>query len=391
MSAEAVKQFKALEDQADAIRAVFSDAGYERVAPAIIQPADVYLDVVGESIRGRTYVFSDPDGEELCLRPDLTVPTARLYLERFPEADTKARYTYNGSAFRFQPSGSVETNPREFFHAGVERIGGMERDIEDASVIAILIEAVQKAGLENFRLKIGDLELFKALLKALKIPNRWQTRLQHQFWRPENFRELVLRLSSEDQDAVMTVPPDLVAELNPEKPGEAQKLIAAYLDDNNIPLIGARTLAEITDHLLDEVEDVRTEPLSTEAANLIEAYVGITAPPRAAGARIADLIAESGIDMARELDDFRRRIDRMSEAGIDFASAVFSAEYGRNFEYYSGLVFELNVEGLTDRFSIAGGGRYDDLLHAIGAPHIVPAVGGAIHTERLLAAVKGEL
>ena len=56
--------------------------GYERVAPAIIQPAGVFLDVVGESLRARTYVFTDPDGEELCLRPDLTVPTCRLYLDR---------------------------------------------------------------------------------------------------------------------------------------------------------------------------------------------------------------------------------------------------------------------------------------------------------------------
>ncbi len=391
MSAEAVKQFEELKDQANVVAAIFSDAGYEQIVPSIIQPADVFLDVIGESLRGRTYVFSDPEGEELCLRPDLTVPTARLYLERFPEADTKARYAYNGPAFRFQPSGSEKTNPREFFHAGVERLGGMERDIEDANVVAILVEAVQEAGLENFRLKIGDLELFNALLKALEIPNRWQTRLRHQFWRPEHFRELVHRLSSEDQDAVMTVPPDLVAELDPGKPIEAQKLIAAYLDANNIPMIGARTLAEITQHLLEEVEDVRTEPLSTEAANLIEAYVGITAPPRAAGARIADLIAESGIDLAKELDDFRKRIERMAEAGIDFANAEFSAEFGRNLEYYSGLVFELNVEGMTDRFPIAGGGRYDELLQTIGAPHMVPAVGGAIHTERLLAAVKGEL
>ena len=124
---------------------------------------------------------------------------------------------------------------------------------------------------------------------------------------------------------------------------------------------------------------------------MIEAYVGITAPPRAAGARIADLIGESGIDMADELNAFRKRIDRMSEAGIDFAGAVFCAEFGRNLEYYSGLVFELNVEGLTERLPIAGGGRYDDLLQSIGAPHIVPAVGGAIHTGHLLAAVKGEL
>jgi len=391
MSAEAVKKFKDLEVQADAIMGIFSDAGYEYVAPTIIQPADVFLDVVGESIRGRTYVFTDPDGEELCLRPDMTVPTARLYLERYPEADTRASYAYNGAAFRFQPPNDAAIDPREFRHAGVETIGGMERDIEDARIIAILIEAVEAAGLENYKLKIGDLGLFQALLNALKVPKRWQTRLRHQFWKPDTFRQLVQKLSSEDERALSNVPAELQERLDPSKPSNAKKELGAYLEANNIPLIGARTLAEITAHLLEEVEDVRTEPLSSEAANLIESYVGITAPPRAAGARIEDLISESGVDLGTDLDAFRRRIDRMSEAGIDLTHAEFSAEFGRNLEYYTGLVFEINVDSLTGRLPIAGGGRYDDLLLSIGSPHSVPGVGGAIHTERLMAAVRGEL
>ena len=391
MSAEAAKQFRELEAQADAIMGVFSNAGYEYVAPTIIQPADVFLDVVGESIRGRTYVFNDPDGEELCLRPDMTVPTARLYLERYPEADIRAGYAYNGPAFRFQPTSGPNIDPREFRHAGVEAIGGMEREIEDARIMAILIEAVQTAGLTDFKLKIGDLGLFQALLNALKIPKRWQTRLRHQFWQPNTFRDLVQRLSREDARALSTVPTELQDKLDPSKPSNAKKEVGAYLEKQNIALIGSRTLAEITAHLLEEVEDVRTEPLSPEAANLIESYVGITAPPRAAGARIEDLISESGIDLGDALGIFRRRIERMSEAGIDFSNAEFSAEFGRNLEYYTGLVFELNVDSMTGHVAIVGGGRYDDLLQTIGASHPVPGVGGAIHTERLMAAVNGEL
>ena len=65
----------------------FRRGGYEQVAPSIIQPADILLDQIGEAIRGRTYVFTDLAGDELCLRPDLTVPVSRLYLERHPRAD----------------------------------------------------------------------------------------------------------------------------------------------------------------------------------------------------------------------------------------------------------------------------------------------------------------
>ena len=57
------------------------------MAPTFIQPADIFLDRIGEALRNRTYVFTDPDGRELCLRPDLTIPSARIYLERNPDAD----------------------------------------------------------------------------------------------------------------------------------------------------------------------------------------------------------------------------------------------------------------------------------------------------------------
>ena len=80
MAAETARQFEALERQAAGLMAAFVRAGCEAVAPAIIQPADVFLDVVGEELRSRTYVFSDPEGHELCLRPDLTIPVCRMHL-----------------------------------------------------------------------------------------------------------------------------------------------------------------------------------------------------------------------------------------------------------------------------------------------------------------------
>ena len=68
--------------------------------------------------------------------------------------------------------------------------------------------------------------------------------------------------------------------------------------------------------------------------------------------------------------------------------ASFAAEFGRNLEYYSGLVFQIEAEGIDE--AIAGGGRYDGLLAHLGAPREVPAIGSAIHTERLLAAARGD-
>ena len=62
MNAESARKFEALETQAQGIMASFTGAGYEAVAPAIIQPAEIFLDVIGEELRGRTYVFTDQEG-----------------------------------------------------------------------------------------------------------------------------------------------------------------------------------------------------------------------------------------------------------------------------------------------------------------------------------------
>ena len=61
MVAETAREFEALEAQAQTLMATFGNAGHEAVAPAALQPADVYLDVIGEALRARCYVFTDPD------------------------------------------------------------------------------------------------------------------------------------------------------------------------------------------------------------------------------------------------------------------------------------------------------------------------------------------
>ena len=96
----------------------------------------------------------------------------------------------------------------------------------------------------------------------------------------------------------------------------------------------------------------------------------------------------AGIDVAPALQALALRFERLEQGGVDLGKSTFATEFGRSFEYYSGLVFQIEVEGERETSQIAGGGRYDGLLEHIGAPREVPAIGAAIHTERLLAAVE---
>lgn len=389
MTAETTLPFAALEAQAHKLMAVFQAAGYEAVAPAIIQPADIFLDVIGEDLRARSYVFTDHDGAELCLRPDLTVPTCRLHIARQATSGEPARYCYNGPAFRFQPQGADSSHPREFRQAGIELFGGADPEAAETEVLGLICEGLRATGLAHFEIRIGDLGLFDALIDAIDMPDRWRQRLRAQFWRPEAFRAELRRLSTARTGLPKALPADLVARLDPADPTSAETIVADHLAATGLEPIGSRTVREVTASLLAAVADHRAEPLPLAAVHLIESYLRIAGPARDCTGRLEELAAGSATALRHAVSHYRRRLDLMQKAGVPVDAMTFSAEFGRNLEYYTGLVFEAVVPGLGRASPVAGGGRYDRLLRAVGAPADVPAVGSAVHTERLLQAVAG--
>ncbi len=310
MTAESARRFEALEAQAQRLLGVFTRAGYEHVAPAIIQPASHFLDVIGEDLRARTYVFTDPEGEELCLRPDLTVPTCRLHLERHGDALTPARYCYNGPAFRFQQRGAPPAHPNEFRQAGLENFAAADREAAEAETLGLMLEALRAAGVEDVRIRIGDLGLFHALLDALELPARWRRRLRHTFGRPEAFRAELKRLVTDPAAIARGFPADLLAALDPSKPADAEDVVEAHLASTGREVVGTRTLAELTESLLGVVADSRTPALVSDKARVIESYFAIAGPAdecdgaaRRVGCQRADGGGTGGVCATARFDD----------------------------------------------------------------------------------------
>ncbi len=389
MTAETSVSYEALQAQANSITDLFKGRGFELVAPAYLQPADLFLDRMGEAIRGRTYVFTDLDGAELCLRPDVTLPACRVYLERHPKGDVEARYCYNGPAFRYQPGGGDAMRPREFRQAGIEHIGGGDRELSEAEVTGLVVEAVKAAGLKDFNLRIGDLGLFEALIQALDIPERWRLRLRHFFWRPPVFRDLLNQLATSPAGSLGEVEAALIITLDPSDISASEALVSAHLEKAGVPLDGDRSLSEITERLLGRSADMETPPLSAGTVKLIEEYLAVSGSPRASLFLISEMTGAAGLDLGTALQAANARLDQFEEHSLGLDEIVFNSEFGRDLEYYTGHVFQIEIPGEGRSGQIAGGGRYDDLLQSLGAPKPVPAVGSAIHTERLLAAVQG--
>jgi ATP phosphoribosyltransferase regulatory subunit len=371
----------ALETQAAALLDVFATYGAERIEPAIVQPADAFLDRMGEELRRSTYVFTGPDGTELCLRPDLTIPTCQAYLARVPAADRAMKLCYAGPVFRHDPK--APERPGQSFQAGVENITAVNPAAADAEALILTDNAVARTGLKGVEVTVGDLGIFAGLLEALGLTPQWAERLRRHVWRPAYMRDLLQRLTGE-----AVAGNAFLAHVGALPPEEARAVLRDALSLGGIKHVGSRTIEEITDRFLEQAADASSARLPRETADLIAAFLAVKAPANQASETLRRLARSASVSLDAPISALERRLGLIERHGFDLARATFAAQFGRNMEYYTGFVFEFRAgAGVAP---IAGGGRYDNLLTALGSPKPAPAVGLAVYAERLLAARRAQ-
>ncbi len=159
-------EMRELRELSQRMRTVFETAGYGEVRT----PAMEYEDILrrGDArAAGAGYRLFDEQGRVLVLRSDMTIPIARMVGTRYPDADGPLRLCYFAHAYRSAESGRSES--REFHQAGVELIGP-PAPLGEAEVIALLLEALERAGLRRHRIGLGDGSLYRTLLASLEVP-----------------------------------------------------------------------------------------------------------------------------------------------------------------------------------------------------------------------------
>lgn len=373
------EEIAALDAQASAVFDVFAAQGYTRHEPAILQPAQIFVDRSGEEIRRRTFELTDPSGRELCLRPDLTIPTCKWQVESgnpFP-----ARLCYHGLAFRHPPGGS----PTQFYQAGAELLGLQDSTAGDVEMMTLAVNALRAAGLSTFEMKLGDLGLFATLVDALDVPVQWRGRLKRHFWRSGYFEALLARMvSGEVNDAQRAI--DKLRGLSAE---ELYPAVEELLDKEREAPLGARTREEIVARLMLLAANGSSPKLGAAVAETITSVLAVSGSAPTALAEIRALTKSVAAKMEKPLAAMEARLTALKSLGIDLASVQFAAHFGRNLEYYTGFVFEFWSRDASGPIEVAGGGRYDTLMESLGAPRGTSAIGIAIRTERVLAAKRG--
>ncbi len=356
--------------------APFMAAGFEPVEPPVLQPSSLFLDLSGEEIAKRLYITTDNEGTELCLRPELTIPVCRAYLMQTQRPLTAA-YCYYGMAFR-QHGKAVG----EFLQAGVESIGREDTAQADADVFALALSCAKDHGVTQPLLRIGDTSLFRALIAALDLPSAWERRLLRDFGRNDLFAADLATLDAGRTQASSRA--GVLAALAGADRKAARALVEDLLAIGSISQVGGRSVGEIADRFLEQADlAVAGERVSEEKLALLRRYLAISGAPSEAALMLRTLASEAGLPIAQPLRVFEARNAALVERGIDLNTVRFDAAFGRRLDYYSGFVFEFHQSCSPDQPQFIGGGRYDGLLHLLGAQEPVPAVGFSVWIERL--------
>ncbi len=350
-------------------------AGYARLDPPVLQPAEPFLDLSGEDIRRRMFLTTDPDGRELCLRPDLTIPVSRDYLQS-PAAGKPAGFCYLGAVFRHREGGTSE-----FLQAGIESFGRADKAAADAEMLALGLEATTQYGVNAPEIRIGDVGLFSAFVAALDLAPAWKRRLIKDFNRKSSLKhdldQLTLAAANGSKEYQ-----GVLAALNGSDPKAAHHLVTDLLSIAGIATVGGRSVAEIAYRFLEQSALNAPTRLPRETRALIERFLSVAGDPDDAAGELRTLAADAKISLGPALDLFETRTGFLAARGVDVRAIKFSTDFGRGFDYYTGFVFELH-NAVRGKSALVAGGRYDGLLARLGAKEAIPAVGFAASIDEL--------
>jgi ATP phosphoribosyltransferase regulatory subunit len=285
----------------EAMRRVFEQREYGEVWTPTFEFEEVLRR--GETGVDPAYRVFDDHGHVMALRPDMTVPIARVVATRYANAEPPLRFSYFAHAYRgVRPH---RGQMREFLQAGIELVGapGPHGTVE---ALTVLCEALDEVELVGYRIALGSAALYPALLETFDVP-----------------------------DKVRDV------------------------------LLGALA-----------ARDFVSLEREVQSRGLDDALLRV--PQLRGGPEVLDEIAGGEADGLRAIfDDLPDNVAQR---------IVFDLGLARGLGYYTGAVFDVLDPALGE--PLGGGGRYDDLLGRFGRP--MPAVGFALHVDRLHLALAGE-
>ncbi len=148
------------------LRQVFESYGYLEVQTPTFEHLELFLEKSGESVLDEIYDFTDKGNRKLALRPELTAPVMRMYVDQLQMEPKPLKLFYFGNCYRYDRP--QKGRYREFLQAGCELIG-TDKPEAIAELIALSVDMLNSINLKNIELQIGNLKLLSAVFDAVEL------------------------------------------------------------------------------------------------------------------------------------------------------------------------------------------------------------------------------
>lgn len=359
----------------------------------ILENTELYLRKSGEDISARLYEF-DFKNRRIALRPELTASVARAYVERLRDEPLPLRLQYSGPVFRYEKP--QQNRYRQFTMTGAELLGAHGAKA-DAELLHLACRGLEQVGLKDYKLVIGHTAALEGFLRQLGLRKQLQNQLLRNMenLRKRGLKHVVESLQSivpefeladhDDELAAGTVGESgqLIKALREMTDGEARQAITDFLRSLNIRIDANRDEGEIIDRLLHKIREDEQAPKLRLALDYMARLGELRGPPADVLPRARALAAEYDLDSkaVAELEDTLLCLADMGELRGELE---LDLGLNRGLHYYTGLMFEIHCSTAHgEEIQLCGGGRYDNLISALGGVAPLPAAGFAYGLERI--------
>ncbi len=332
----------------------FKKNGFVLSEPDVLLDSDYIIERSGEKFRSSILTFDRDDGKSMCLRPDLTVASCISFLQN----KSSSKIYYSGQAYRRSGTKGVNFISNQL---GIEILGSKNKTQDDYKVISTILSSAKNIKKKKIQIKVGDINLFKSLINALDMPERWKLRLIRHFWRPSYFEELLKRLEKNTDINAVSFDADK------KRFYEMKKL-------SQDKLVAGRSISEILKRFDKKIRDPRSFTDGKKIVKIITSFLKINCKLSELDEKLLDFAKKN--DLKNNIFKDLKSILNLKKLNQD---VNFITNFGRDVEYYTGIVFEI----FSGKREIARGGRYDDLLKSLGAKKNIPAVGAAINLKNI--------
>ncbi len=150
----------------ESLEYTFKSFGYDEIITPSIEFYKTFSSNNDNLKEEAVYKFFDENGKILILRPDMTIPIARVVGTKMKEVDAPIRLTYTSNIFRVNKTFGGKRN--EYTDCGVELIGCKD-ECGDLDIIVTALEALKSIGIKKFKIELGNINFFNKAFDAIGI------------------------------------------------------------------------------------------------------------------------------------------------------------------------------------------------------------------------------